>query len=103
METYPGNKLCSMQIYREGLNHPYDDPKQWETREIYEIVNTGIAKGIIPDWRALSSSQRFEKYGTQRGWERVPPPAEGVSGREPDVSWEQMGFTVVNHDENLPF
>ena len=67
MENFPGNKLCSKQIYHEGLNHPYDEPKQWETREIFEIVNIGIANGSIQGWRPFPNSRRFDKYGTQRG------------------------------------
>ena len=72
MEGYTGDKLCSRQLYREALDHPYDEPKQWETREIYEIVTVGIASGRIQGWRAFPNSRRFEKYGTQRGLERVP-------------------------------
>ena len=56
METYEGDKLCSKQIYKEGLDHPYEEPRQWETREIYEAVNTAIASGRIRGWRPFSSS-----------------------------------------------
>ena len=103
MESFPGDKLCSKQIYHEGLNHPGVDPKQWETREIYEIVNTGIAKGILPGWRPFTSSRRFEKYGTQRGWERVPPAAEETPTIKSADSLEQMGFLPVTPDEDFPF
>ena len=101
MESYPGDKLCSRQIYHEGLKHPYDEPKQWETREICEIVNTGIAKGVIRGWQAFASSRRFEKYGTQRGWERVPPEKEPTA--KLPASFEQMGFTIVEPEDGLPF
>ena len=101
MESYPGDKLCSRQIYHEGLKHPYDEPKQWETREICEIVNTGIAKDVIRGWQAFASSRRFEKYGTQRGWERVPPEKEPTA--KLPASFEQMGFTIVEPEDGLPF
>ena len=103
IENFPGNKLCSKMIYHEGLNHPYDDPKQWETREIYEIVNTGIAKGIIQGWRAFTTSRRFEKYGTQRGWERVPQAAKEVQDKPSSDSLEQMGFLLVEPGADFPF
>ena len=103
MENFRGDKLCSKQIYHEGLNHPYDEPKQWETREIYEIVNTGIAKGIIQGWQAFSSSRRFEKYGTQRGWERVQPPVKQEPVKPSVISFEQMGFVMVEPKDGLPF
>ena len=90
-------------IYHEGLNHPYDDPKQWETREIYEIVNTGIAKGIIQGWRAFTTSRRFEKYGTQRGWERVPQAAKEIQDKPSSDSLEQMGFLLVEPGADFPF
>lgn len=103
MEGFPGDKLCTRQIYHEGLNHLNDDPKQWEIREIYEIVNTGIVKGILLGWQPLSSSRRFEKYGTQRGWERVPIPAKEAPEHQPAASLEQMGFLSVTPDEDIPF
>lgn len=106
MERYQGDKLCSKQIYEEALDHAFDEPKQWETCEIYEIVNTGIANGEIQGWRAFTSSRRFEKYGTQRGWERIP--AQKTIDAVPSVNqqahpYEQMGFTVIKDDDDCPF
>ena len=49
MESYPGDKLCSRQIYYEALGHPYDEPRTWETQEICEVVNLAIAGGELPD------------------------------------------------------
>ena len=102
MDNFRGDKLCSKQIYHEGLNHPYDEPKQWETREICEIVNTGISKGVIRGWQAFVSSRRFEKYGTQRGWERIQPPEKEALAKPPSLI-EQMGFTLVEPEDGLPF
>ena len=106
MERYQGDKLCSKQIYKEALDHAFDEPKQWETREIYEIVNTGIANGEIQGWRAFTSSRRFEKYGTQRGWERIP--AQKTIDVAPSVNqqahpYEQMGFMVIKDNDDCPF
>ena len=106
MERYQGDKLCSKQIYKEALDHAFDEPKQWETREIYEIVNTGIANGEIQGWRAFTSSRRFEKYGTQRGWERIP--AQKTIDAAPSVNqqahpYEQMGFMVIKDNDDCPF
>ena len=106
MERYQGDKLCSKQIYKEALDHTFDEPKQWETREIYEIVNMGIANGEIQGWRAFTSSRRFEKYGTQRGWERIP--AQKTIDAAPSVNqqahpYEQMGFMVIKDNDDCPF
>ena len=111
METYGGDKLCSKQIYKEGLDHPFEEPRQWETREIYEAVNTAIANGRIQGWRAFASSRRFEKYGTQRGWERIPTEPDGgdlsVVNQHcvsPSVdNPQQMEFTQVVPDVGFPF
>ncbi|MGN0745932.1 MAG: VapE domain-containing protein [Aristaeellaceae bacterium] len=98
MESYAGDRLCSVQIYKEGLDHPTDDPKPYETRDICEIVNQGIALGHITGWRAFRSPRRFRKYGNQRGWERIPAePAQALQKAE------QLGFTVTENDPDLPW
>ena len=102
METYSGNKLCSKQLYKEALNHPFDEPKQWETREIFEIVNVGIANGRIRGWRPFAHSRRFEKYGTQRGWERIPTEVDPPVNQPVD-NYEQMGFVEVIPGDDFPF
>ena len=110
MESFAGDKLCSRQIYKEALDHPYDEPKQWETREIFEVVNLGIASGEIQGWRAFSNSRRFEKYGTQRGWERIPAEQEKEKAspvnqtvNQPVDDIRQMGFVEVDPDADFPF
>ena len=56
--------VCSEMVYREALRHEYEEPKQWEIREINSIMNT-----CIDGWEKVSS-HRFNKYGLQRGWKR---------------------------------
>lgn len=105
MENYPGDKVCSKLLYREALDHP-GDPKQWETRNIWEIVNTGIDSGDLPGWRRYDGSKRFAKFGTQRGWERIPPD-EQVKVAPPPMQMHipdiPPGFTVVTDDDDCPF
>ena len=69
LDNFKGTQVCSKLIYAEALNHPFDEPKQWEIREINEIMNNGIE-----GWRPFSNPRSFAKYGRQRGWERIPPP-----------------------------
>ena len=90
-ETFEQDKVCSLQIYRECLAHPLDEPKNYETREIREIVDSGIASGEISGWQKFRNARKFAKYGRQYGWERIPPPAQLTFG----------GCTVV--DEEPPF
>ena len=56
--------VCSEMIYREALRHEYEEPKQWEIKEINSIMNT-----CIDGWEKVTS-HRFSRYGLQRGWKR---------------------------------
>lgn len=98
MENYEGDRLCSVQIYKEGLDHLTDDPKTYETRDICEIVNQGIAMGHITGWRAFKNPRRFKKYGNQRGWERIPIDRDQTLQKA-----EQLGFTLIENDPDLPW
>lgn len=79
LERYSGSMVCSKQLYKEALGN-LNSPADWETRAICEIMNTGIAGGIIQGWAAYKSPKRYKKYGSQKGWERVnqaPPEGDG--------------------------
>ena len=68
LERYSGNTVCSKQLYREALGHDYDEPKQWELREINDIMNNAVT-----GWMAFANPRYFpEPYRRQRGWERIP-------------------------------
>ena len=92
-------QVCSKLIYAEALNHPFDEPKQWEIREINEIMNNSIE-----GWRPFSNPRSFAKYGRQRGWERIPPP-----DNEPSATGSNLtdGFRELTEEEarqmELPF
>ena len=34
LDSCAGDTVCSKQLYKEALNHTFDEPKQWEIREI---------------------------------------------------------------------
>ena len=72
------DRVCSKQLYREALGHDYDEPKQWELREIKDIMNNAVN-----GWRAFSNPRSFpEPYRRQKGWERIK------NDNEPDNSME---------------
>ena len=82
LEDYTGDRVCSKQLYEEALGN-LNSPADWETRAICEIMNTGIAGGIIQGWAAYKSPKRYKKYGSQKGWERVnQDPPEGDDFQE---------------------
>ena len=73
--------------YREALGHDYDEPKQWELREINDIMNNAVT-----GWRAFSNPRYFpEPYRRQKGWERIK------NDNEPDNSMD--GFEEVPTEE----
>ena len=72
LEDYPGDRVCSKLLWAEALNHPFEEPLDWQTRNICEIMNQGILDGSISGWRAYKNGKRYKKYGTQKGWERIP-------------------------------
>ena len=82
LDKYTGNMVCSKQLYKEALNHAFDEPKQWEIREINEIMNQSIDR-----WRYFPNPRMFSEYGRQKGWERENPatdsgnPSEKNDGR----------------------
>ena len=89
-----GSAVCSKQLFKEALNHPFDEPKQWEIREVNDIMNHGIT-----GWKYFSNPRIFEGYGRQKGWEREAPATGADNGREktPD------GFVEVTEQMELPF
>lgn len=99
LDSFGGTQVCSKLIYAEALNHPFDEPKQWEIREINEIMNNSIE-----GWTPFSNPRIFAKYGRQRGWERIP-----LSGNKLTATGSNLpdGFRELTEEETrqteLPF
>ena len=77
LDSYPGDTVCSKQLYKEALNHAFDEPKQWEIREINEIMNQ-----CVTGWKYFSNPRMFAGYGRQKGWEREQPTTDTGNGAE---------------------
>ena len=98
LDDFSGTQVCSKLIYAEALNHSFDEPKQWEIREINEIMNNSIE-----GWTAFSNPRIFAKYGRQRGWERAD------SGNELSATGSDLpdGFRELTEEEarqmEIPF
>ena len=76
LDNYKGNMVCSKQLYREALGHLYDEPKQWELRDINDIMNNAVT-----GWRAFVNPRYFpEPYRRQKGWERIEQSDNGTDG-----------------------
>ena len=99
LDNYNGTQVCSKLIYAEALNHAFDEPKQWEIREINDIMNSSI-----DGWTPFSNPRYFAKYGRQRGWERTPPPDNGLTatGSNPLDGFRELTEEELSQME-LPF
>ena len=94
LDSYTGNTVCSKQLYKEALNHAFDEPKQWEIREINEIMNQ-----CVTGWPYFSNPRSFAGYGRQKGWERERDATDsGNHAAEiPD------GFVEITEQIGMPF
>jgi hypothetical protein len=72
LETYQGNRVCSLLLYREALHRGHGKPNSKDIREIRETISYGIEKGTLKGWRKYEGPRLFAQYGKQRGWERIP-------------------------------
>ena len=94
LDRCTGDAVCSKQLYREALNHPFDEPKQWEIREINEIMNQ-----CVTGWSYFSNPRMFPQYGRQKGWERENATTD--TGNEDEKIPD--GFVSVTEQMELPF
>ena len=94
LDKYTGSMVCSKQLYKEALNHAFDEPKQWEIREINEIMNQCIDR-----WRYFPNPRMFLEYGRQKGWERENPATDLCNPSEKAMD----GFVEVTEQMELPF
>ena len=94
LDKYTGSMVCSKQLYKEALNHAFDEPKQWEIREINEIMNQSIT-----GWRYFPNPRMFSEYGRQKGWERENPATDSGNPSEKTMD----GFVEVTEQMELPF
>ena len=94
LDSYTGDTVCSKQLYKEALNHAFDEPKQWEIREINEIMNQ-----CVTGWTYFSNPRSFAGYGRQKGWEREKT-ATGSGNQNTEIP---DGFVEITEQIEMPF
>ena len=94
LDRFTGEAVCSKQLYKEALNHPFDEPKQWEIREINDIMHH-----CMTGWKYFSNPRMFPEYGRQKGWERETPATDSGNG----AGKTPEGFVEVTEQIELPF
>ena len=94
LDSYTDDTVCSKQLYKEALNHTFDEPKQWEIREINEIMNQ-----CVTGWTYFSNPRSFAGYGRQKGWERERAATDSgnSAAKIPD------GFVEITEQIEMPF
>ena len=88
LDSYEGDYVCSALILDQALGKDPKRVKSYESREVNEIMNTGI-KG----WTKYKQ-HRFHGYGQQRSWKRDLVSNDPESGD---------GFVPVPEQMELPF
>ena len=64
LEKCSDNMVCSKQLFREALGHSFDEPKQWEIREINEIMNNSVTgRRVFSNPRYFRSPMGGRKAG----------------------------------------
>ena len=58
-------KVCAIQVWQEALGQSGTPPK-WKAAEINSVVSK------VPGWVKIKNVSRFGKFGSQRGYEKVP-------------------------------
>ena len=94
LDSYAGDTVCSKQLYKEALNHAFDEPKQWEIREINEIMNQ-----CVTGWTYFSNPRSFAGYGRQKGWERE----RAATGSDNSAAGILDGFVEITEQIEMPF
>ena len=93
LDSYAGDTVCSKQLYKEALKHIFDEPKQWEIREINEIMNQ-----CVTGWTYFSNPRSFAGYGRQKGWERE----RAATGSGNSAAKIPDGFVEITEQIEMP-
>jgi len=100
LDQFKGEAVCTLQLYREALKHPFDRPTNRESRELNDIMNNSVI-----GWRKCKKQRRIPGYGQQRAWERDG----SVQNSTKDVNHVNEsdglpdGFEPVPEQMELPF
>ena len=90
LDNFTGKHVCTQLLYKDALKNEFQKPKDWELKEIGDIMNNSIV-----GWEKCSN-QRYPEFGSQRSWRRIRK-------KEPVV--EQLEITEdfpVIEDTDLP-
>lgn len=76
LDSYPGDRTCVLQLWKEALHNEYIPITRKETNEIHNIMQQSVV-----GWQR-AGKQYCREYGVQRAYERVPNFETAVNGKE---------------------
>ena len=95
------SSVCSRMLYKEAMGKDFQEPKEWELREINNIMNKSIT-----GWQKHPTSDskvRFEVYGKQRAWDRVDEHGFRQRVPEKEVPEDFVQLDMADMEDELPF
>lgn len=95
------DSVCSRMLYKEALGKDFQEPKEWELREINNIMNKSIT-----GWQKHPTSDskvRFDVYGKQRAWDRVDEYGFRQRVPEKEVPKDFVLLDTDSEGDELPF
>lgn len=95
------SSVCSRMLYKEALGKDFQEPKEWELREINNIMNKSIT-----GWQKHPTSDskvRFEGYGKQRAWDRINEHGLRQCVPEKEVPEGFVQLDIANIKDESPF
>ena len=95
------DSVCSRMLYKEALGKDFQEPKEWELREINNIMNKSIT-----GWQKYPTSDskvRFVGYGKQRAWDRVDEHGFRQRVPEKEVPKGFVQLDMADMEDELPF
>ena len=87
LDDYDDDYVCTRILFDDAL-HRTGEMKQWEGKEIANIMNNAIE-----GWKPHGTHRFGKEYGIQRSWKRI----EGTEKKDKD------GFMEVSEQLKIPF
>lgn len=86
-------RTCAVEIWNEALGEQ-GRPQKWQATEINTIIDN------LPGWERMKNPYKFNKYGNQRGFQRIQS-----YYKNSNESTTESGFMQISQEEmeQLPF
>lgn len=66
LDKTENNRVCVIMLWREALNHEFDDPRPSDVNSLHDIMRNSVA-----GWRYVGKKRAKYPYGIQRCYDRI--------------------------------